>query len=231
VRIVLGNRPFQGAGASLYVGGPAAADIRYRRFKCEQPSALWYVVSDDQTLDPGAAEVPKCLAVAQVSSPTNEITYTISAELLDQALACQVRTFADDRENESIYRPRVIVTDSGGDDAGSILGVVTVDRSEKRDGGTVRIYFTYRAVRSGTAVQQFRVVQTAGPGTIADVVVTAYGSAQYSADVEGMADGDSCTFRIDGEAGAAVTTLATGIVLVADAAGPPAVTGATAIPY
>lgn len=225
--MLLGNRPFQnGPGASLYVGTPTAADIRYRRNRCVQDSSLWYPVSTD-TIEPGAATVPKCLRVGSAASPTDEIAYTLPAELEDATIAVQARTYANDYENETIYRPQVIVAASGEQDD-AILGTATILGTEKLDGGGMRLRFAYAASRSGVQPLEFALVQTSGPGSLSDVVIIAV-DRLHEIEVTGLADATAYGWRLEARSGAVSAVLGT-VSFTADAAGPPGVTGAVAVP-
>jgi hypothetical protein len=229
-RILLGQRPFAGdLGASLYAGTPAGVDIRYRRNKPVCPGALWWPVSTTETIDPGAASVDKTQRVASVTSPTDSIAYTLPAELLGVNVACQVRTYQDDYENETIYRPVIVGVDGGGDPADAILGTAVVITQEKRDSGGLRVQFAYTASRDGLQPTEFALVKTSGSGTVADVVITASGRSN-TIIVTGLTDGVTYGFRLEARNGSVTASLAT-LTFTADATGPGDPISVVATPY
>lgn len=217
VKILNTNRPFDGDGVKMYVGGPDASDIQYRpnQIVSQNYAPLIYPTSND-------------VSVATVLSPNAEdtISYTLPAELVGEKLWYQLRTFKDDYENDSIFRPKRLETDDGGDGDDTIYGTAAVVGLQKLDGGGVRITFVWRPVRDGLQPDTFNVVKTSGTGTIADVEVSVLGSGEYSAEVEGLSDGVDYTFRIDAVNGAVTVALVSGIEFTGDSAGPPAVTNA-----
>ena len=227
-RVLLANRPFQdGPGISLYVGTPDAAAIRYRRFKAVCPGVPWRPVSTE-TIDPGAATVPKCRRVGSVTSPTTSIDYTLPAELVDVALAVNVRTYQNDYENESIYRQVITATDSGGDSTDEILGTAVILAAEKRDAGGVRVRFVYTASRNGIQPTQFALVQTSGPGSLPDAVIDST-SRENSIDISSLTDGATYGWRLEARNGSVTANLGS-VTFTADAAGPADPTGLVAVP-
>ena len=229
VRVLLANRPFQGdLGISLYVGTPDAAAIRYRRNKVVCPGVSWRPVSTTETIDPGAATVPKCQRVASVLSPDTEIPYTLPAALQNVPLAVQIRTYQGDYENESTYRPVITSTDSGGDSVDEILGAATILGADKRDAGGVRVRFVYTASRSGLQPTQFALVQTSGPGSLADAVIDST-SRMNSIDIDSLTDGSTYGWRLEARNGTVTANLGS-VTFTADAAGPGDPTGLTAVP-
>lgn len=211
-------RPFQGSlGAKLYVGDTETT-ILFRNMQVT--SAQLLQMHDRSTAD---------AAVATVTSPTNELEYTLPVAKQGVNQWYQVRTHLNDYQNETIYLPRRFKTDVGGDGDPQIYGIGILDSTEKRDDGVVRLYFSYYGRRDGLQPEQFVVSKTAGTPTVADVEVPYIGDGQYWADLAGMANGDTATFQIVAENGTVSKTLVTGIVVTADAAGPPDVTNAVAV--
>lgn len=226
--VLLANRPFQGGpGISLYVGTPAATAIRYRRFKAVCPGVPWRPVSTE-TIDPGAATVPKCRRVGSVTSPTTSIDYTLPAELVNVPLAVNVRTYQNDYENESIYRQVITSTDSGGDGVDSILGSALILSVNKRDAGGVLVRFVYTAARDGLQPDQFALVQTSGPGSLDDAVIDST-SRENSIEITGLTDGATYGWRLEARNGAVTANLGT-VSFTADATGPADPTGVIAVP-
>lgn len=231
-RIVLGNRPFaDGIGASLYIGTAGEESINYRRNRISQHNSPFWPLSTS-IIDPGAETVPKCQAVAQVTSPTAQLTFDLPPEMFDSTVWYQVRTFKDDRENDSIYRPRSLTTDENGDTVNVIVGTATLVSIQPRDNGGVRVRFNWTASRNGVQPKSFSLVKTAGGGTVPTVTATAYvGKREYTIDVDGLADGVTYTFSLTATRGATTITLLTGLTCLVDASGPGEVTGLVAEAY
>ena len=219
VKILNTNRPFDGDGVKMYVG-TSPESIRYRpnQIVSQNYAPLIYPTTND-------------VSVATKSSPnaTDEISYTLPAALIDTEVWYQLRTYKDDYENQSIYRPRRLVTDGDGEEDNQIHGTALVTQLQKRDGGGLRIKFLYTAARDGLQPTQFVIVKTSGSGTIASVVVTATNAREYTADVAGLTNGVAYQFRLDAENGDVTATLLTGIAFTGDAAGPAAVTSLVAV--
>lgn len=229
VGVVLTARPYQGStiGASLYVGTPTEADIVYRRNKVVSPGVPFRTVGI-VTIAPGAAgSIPKSRRVAFVTDPTQTITYSLPAALQGVPVAFQIRTFRDDLENETIYRPVVTGTDGSGDQSDTILGTATVLDPIKLDGGGMRLKFVYIASAWGLQPTQFALVQTSGPGSLADVVVSAAGSVN-SIDITGLTDATAYGWNLEARNGA-VSVVLGAVTFTADSAGPSGVTAFAAV--
>lgn len=229
-RILLGQKPFAGGpGASLYVGTPDGPAIRYRRLKPVGPGSIWHPKTTTATIDPGADSVDKTQRVATVDSPDDQMTYTLPAALLGVPVACQVRTFQDHYENETIYRPVIVGVDGDGDQADTILGTVAVLRVAKLDDGGMLVAFAYTPSPSGLQPAEFAVVKTAGSGTVADVVADANGLRVQEIQVDGLTNGVDYVFDLEGRVDAVEQVLAS-FTFTADAAGPASPT-VTAVAY
>lgn len=219
------HRPFaDGLGAALYVGIGSPLNIKYRRGLIPNGCdiALWGSESDF-----GGEIVKKTLYVETIKSPTAEFTYTIPAAYYGEEIYFQVRSHQADIENESIYRPQALQTDSSGNGVNEIRGSGRFLSVEKRDGGTLRFRFVYDSVRDGLQPSQFVITKTAGPGSVDPVAVTHSGLRNYELDVPSLADATEYTFQLSAENGSTTVVLDT-ITATADAAGPPAVSGLTA---
>lgn len=211
------ERPYQGdGGAKLYVGTGGPENIRYRSaraFNAAKP--------------PLVIDTSRDVSVATVTNPDNEFLYTLPDAYLEPGVRdniwFNVRTFAHDVENEAISGARKLVVDDVGDEEETVLGTIIYLRSEKRDGGVVRMVFEFRPSPDGVQPTSFRLEQTGGTGTVDDVIVTAGGLGVYHGDVEGLDDGETAVMRISGEVEAVSTVLLSGIDLLADAEGPPEV--------
>ncbi|OGT59909.1 MAG: hypothetical protein A3E01_10725 [Gammaproteobacteria bacterium RIFCSPHIGHO2_12_FULL_63_22] len=231
------QRPFAGGiGASLYLGDgdpltdPGPVSILYRRNTIldgsDQP------VLCGEIHDFGAASYHKSPAVDQVTSPTEEMAYAIPAALYGRVVWAQVRTFKDDVENESLYRPRRIVLDGSGGDAAEILGTARVTELLALDGGGVLVRFIYDAVRDGAQPEQFALSRTAGPTSpLPGVTLFVAGQRRYELTIASLQDAGAYTFTIRGEAAATSKDLVIGITFTADGDGPPAVSGLSAVEY
>lgn len=230
--LVFAHRPFAGGlGVSLYVGAGSADAINYRRNRILD-GADGLIANLDGETDLGATSFAKCQAVAQIEQPDTELEYSLPADLLDVDVWAQVRTFRDDWENESLYRPKQITVDSGGDGADGIVGVARIISLEKRDGGGLRVLFVYEASRDGLQPETFTIEKTSGAGSVGIVEVTAYvGVRDYTADVTNLTDGVAYTFSLIGHSGSVDTPLLTGIAFTGDSDGPGTVTGLVAEEY
>lgn len=206
---VIVERPFQGSlGAKLYVAAGDPTDIIYRPNRVYDPRHL--------KLQP---VTERDMSVATVNSPDEEFSYTLPAELIGVDISCQVRTFANDYENETIYRARTLASDGGGDEVSEIRGSGQIVSTVKLDGGGRRIRFIYRASIEGVQPESFALVKTAGSGTIADVVQSA-GARADAIDVTGLTDGQEYTFRLEARAtGVSALNLDT-VTFTADGSGP-----------
>lgn len=235
--ICFAQRPFAGTlGASLYLGDgdpsadPGQTSIVYRRNLILD--GVDQLVSCGVTLPLGASSVPKTPAVAQVASPTDELSYAIPAALHGRVVWAQVRTFAGDVENESIYRPRRIVLDGDGDLDDRILGAARVTELVALDGGGVLVRFTYDAARDGAQPTQFALVRTAGPTSPASGTTPfVSGGRRYEISIPSLQHAGSYTFKLRADAASSAADLVTGILFTADGAGPPAVSSLSVEEY
>lgn len=228
-RIVLTARPYQGSteGASLYVGTPDENSINYRRNKSVSPGQPFRTVGT-KTITPGAAgSIPKTRRVAFVTNPTQTINYTLPAALVGVPVAFQVRTFRDDLENEQIYRPVVTGTDGSGNQSDTIQGTATILDPIKLDGGGVRVKFVFTASAYGIQPTQFALVQTAGPGSLPDAVITAAGSLN-SIDIAGLTNATAYGWNLQARNGA-VSVVLGAVTFTADSAGPSGVSAFAAV--
>lgn len=213
------RRPFAGAlGAKLYVGSGGPVGIVYRTALIGDGRNLVLVVPE--TLD---------AAVATAASPGAVLVANLPAALFAGEVWCQVRTHRDDVENDTLWRPRRLPVDAGGDGTATILGTCRVMTPEKRDDGGVLIRFVWSPARDGIQPEQFAVVKVTGAGAVATVALSTIGAGTYEADVTGLTDAVAYTFRIDAETsvGPVSVTVATGIDFTGDSSGPPPVTNAT----
>jgi hypothetical protein len=217
---ILAERPFQGGpGARLYVAAGEPTDIIYRPARAFDPKRL-----------PLLPVLTRDLAVATCLEPDTELSYVLPPELIGVPISCQVRTFADDYENDTIYRPRTVSSDDDGEDNTAILGTAVVVSVTKLDGGGMRLQFTYTVSRNGRMPDYFSVVKASGPGTV-PITQVDYFDRDYSVDVSGLVDAEDYTFDLIGHSGAVDTTLIAAIAFTADTMGPDAVTSLIAEEY
>lgn len=229
--LALYDRPYAGTlGVSLYAAAldpltdPGPRSIEYRRCRILDGSDS-VIAGVEGVFALGADSVPKSPRLASVTQPTDEISYPIPAEWQDQTVWAQLRPYAQDYENETIYRPRRIVLDSNGDDASPVLATATVLKTEKRDGGGMLVRFTYNASRDSATPLQFVLTKATGTGTITPGTV-AYAADQriYEIEVTGLTNAVAYTFTLSAETAVGSTDLVTGMAFTGDSAGPPAVT-------
>lgn len=229
--LLLYHRPFAGSlGVSLYAApvdpeadpGPRAIEYRRNRILNSSDQCLAGV---DGVFNLGATSVEKCPRLAVVTQPTEEISFTIPAEWEGQTVHVQLRPYAEDYENETVYRPRKLTLDGDGEDATPVLGTATVLATEKRDGGGMRLRFAWNPSRDGGVPIQFVLTKATGSGSIMPGTV-AYNDTQrvYEIDVSGLTNAVAYTFTLSAETEAGSTDLVTGIAFTGDSAGPPAVT-------
>jgi hypothetical protein len=215
---IITDRPYQGGpGAKLYVAAGNPTDIIYRAARAYDPKhlALQPVVTRD-------------VSVATVNSPTTRLSYTLPAALLNTQLSCQVRTFAGDYENETIYRPRIVSVDGGGTPNDSILGTAVVISIEKRDNGGVLVTFAYTASANGLQPDTFALLKTSGGGTVADSTIPATDRVQ-SIETDGLADGVAYGFNLQARSGA-ITVVLGSLTFTADTTGPSDPVNVIAVP-
>lgn len=227
--LLLYHRPYQGAlGAALYVAAvdpltdPGPTSIEFRRNRTlDGTDGL--IAGIDGVFALGAASVPKSPAVAFVDSPTAEIRYAIPVAWHGKTIWAQVRTHANDRENETLYRPVRLTLDSGGDDDTPVYGTATIIAAEKRDAGGLLVRFAYNASRLGATPTEFTMTKATGTGTITPGSVD-YVTDQriYEIEVSGLTNAVAYTFTLAATHAGGSTDLAT-VAFTGDAAGPPAV--------
>lgn len=225
-----GHRPFNGTGASLYIGsgapdpGPESILFRLLRF-----GACLFLQGVQSTI--GGTNVNKTARVASVSDPTDEIPYTLPGTLANTTVYAQVRAYKDDAENETNFRPVRIELDGSLADITGIHGTALLLDYEPRAAGVVRIRFAWIPARTGTQPAQFVAVRTAGPTSPANATITAVTRGRvYEIDTPALSDSAPYTYKIRAENGATTLDVLTGISITADATGPTAPTSGSASP-
>ena len=225
--IGLRNRFTGGPGVSLYLGPPGVDDAsrityRRRRFLNRQ-----HFVGLDAWTGGGEFFLHDSI-VAQVTCPTEEITYTLPAEYTSTTFWAQLRTFEGGLENPSIYGAQRISVDSDQEQSNTIDGSAFVTAIQKRDAGGLRVRFEWLPAITGIQPTQFTLTRTAGPTSPADVTVAVSSvPTAYQIDVASLTDAGAYTFNLVAENGAVTKTLAV-VNFTADAAGPSSVTGLSA---
>lgn len=229
-RSLRGHRPFNGTGASLYIGSgspdPGPESVLFRRHRLARGR---FLQGPESTI--GDTGVNKTARVASVNDPTDEIPYTLPAGLASQTVYVQVRTFKDDVENETNFRPLRMELDGSLEDATAIHGTALLLDYEPLAGGIVRIRFVWIPARTGVQPTQFVAVRTAGPTSPANATVAAtLRGHTYEIDTPALSDSAPYTYKIRAENGATTLDVLTGIAIQADATGPTAPTSGTASP-
>jgi hypothetical protein len=224
----LRNRFEGGPGVSLYLG-PAGTDdatqIQYRNRRLFN-GQVWFPLSTGW--NGGQEFFLHDSIIAQVTCPTEEITYSLPVAYTDTTFWLQLRTFAGGLENPSIYAQQRITVDSDQEQADSIDGSAFVTAIQKRDAGGLRVRFEWIPAITGIQPTQFTLSRTAGPTSPSDVSVTASGLfLYYEIDMASLQDAGAYTFALKAVNGAITKTLST-ISFTADASGPAAVTSLAA---
>lgn len=170
--------------------------------------------------------LPKSPAIAFVDSPTAEIRYPIPVEWHGKTIWAQVRTHAQDYENETLYRPRQITLDGSGDDDTPVYGTATILAAEKHNDGGLRVRFSFTASRTGATPTAFTLTKATGTRTIAPGSVDYVADGRtYEVDVAGLTDAEAYTFTLSATHAGGSTDLAT-VAFTGDSSGPPAVIAA-----
>lgn len=220
------HRPFQGRGASLYVGIGATSDaIVYH--KCRVMGGQW-------TKGPGGFTIAQGLSkhcfVAQTDENTPQFDYTFPPAWNGERVWIQVRTFWNDTELPVTHGAVAIDVDLGGELDTPINTTGTIIAADKRDGGVYRIRCRIQLAIDGLQPDTLLIRKTAGSGTLADVTTTLRsGVRYYELDTAALTNAGSYTFALIAQNGSAEQQLDT-ITFTADAAGPAAPTGLTLTP-
>ena len=209
--IIYTAAPFAGQGASLYVS--IGTTVQYRDLSLDFGTSLGTL-----------PDVTKTTRVDSVSSPAAGITFAIDPAWLGQTISVDVRTFKDDVENESTDF-QTIVLDGSGDETSTIDGTAELLDTDIRDGGVVRIRFTWTPGLTGLQPSTFTAIRTAGPTSPSNIVYTA-GTGRQVIEIETgtLSDASAYTYKIQAASGATTLDVLTGITFTADATGPTAPT-------
>jgi hypothetical protein len=232
-RATRSNCPFQGKGASLYLGGgnpdPGASSILFRNLRA-WPLRGQFTAGAGSKI--GGTNTQKTARVASVADPTAAFAYAVPGTYAGKTLYAQVRTFKDDVENETTAAPARLVLDGSLNNAAPVTGRARLLRPELRDGGVVRIRFQYFPDPTGLRPLLFRIQRTAGPTSPADVTLNySAPNTLFEIDTPALSDSAPYTYKLRAENGATTLDLLTGITFTADATGPVAPTAPTALPF
>lgn len=223
--LLLAERPFEGEGVSLYA--ESGTSVRFRRPMLINSRFGFLAIPTDSRflMTPDGEFLPKTLRVGFAAAPEESIDYTVPPAWYPGNVALSLRTFKDGIENEGISVKAVTLNASGEFDA-SLAGTAALLSREQRDGGVVRIRFSW--VNSGTLTPtSIKLIRTAGPTSPADQTYAYVGDGVYEIDSTALSDASAYTFKIQMVVASPSTTLdvLTGISMTADATGPTAPTG------
>lgn len=171
----------------------------------------------------------KTTRVAFVEDPETEIVYELPAAMLGQTVKFDLRRFAIDVEavNDN-YQTRTVAVDGDGEDETSILGTAYLLGTSLLTEGRVKVDFVFTASTSGVQPARFELRRTAGPSSPAAGIALANSltnaTGPYSITSPELLDTSAYTFKITAVNGSTEADLITGIVVTADASGPPAPT-------
>lgn len=231
--LLLIETPFAGEGVSLYAA--QGSTVQYRRpiffggnslGKRKLGGVLRLPtdsrISSSEDLD---VPLPRTLRVASAASPDVSLDYAVPVGWYSGNVALNLRTFKDGIENEDISVSVVTLNGSGEFDA-SLAGTAVLLGTEQRDGGVVRIRFSWKNTGTLTPTS-IKLIRTAGPTSPADQTYAYSGDANYTIDTTALSDASAYTFKIQMVVSSPSTTLdvLTGISITADATGPTAPTG------
>lgn len=223
-RFLMGDSPFDGEGVSLYAN--LGTEVEYRRpfYQCSR-GVLWR--GDDSRLKMvgGGTFLPSTLRATFALSPNQDIYYLFPTEWNEQQVALNIRTFKDGIENEDIS-VKVVTLNSDGEFDESLTGTAVLLSTKQRDGGVVRIRFSWTNTGSLTP-DSLKLIRTAGPTSPSDQTYAYTGDGIYEIDTTELSDAAAYTFKIQMVVDDPATTadVLTGISITADATGPIAPTG------
>lgn len=205
------TRPFDGIGASLYIG--SSLPLQYRNLQVENVC----VVAPRMT----ANMSPTTRVASDTAAEGDELAIDIDVTAYKGATVyVDVRHFRDDVENEAEHPQRVTI-DSGGDDVPEIRGIASLVDIEQRVGGVVRFTFRWTASVDGVQPTSFRLARTSGPTSPANVTISADGSGLYEIESVALSDSATYTFTVTAINGSTSLVVLTISGVQADATGPP----------
>lgn len=221
-----GGTPFEGEGVSLYAN--FGTEVVYTRpmFLCDRGLLPG---GDSSRLRSGEEFLPRTERVAFALSPEDSIDFEYPPEWEGETIAVNVRTFKDGIENEDLS-VRAIALSEGGEIVESLDGEAEILSIEARDGGIVVIRWRWR--NTGTVTPDtFSLIRTDGPTTPDPIVLDDSGDGEYEYETLELEDSAPYTFKIQAAGGMLTADVLTGIAVQADASGPIAPTGGSAVAW
>jgi hypothetical protein len=214
---LINNRPFQGATdqAKVYAGLGSSDLIRYR------PNQVF-----DGNNIPINYQALNDVSVATETNPDDLFMFVAPVEWYSRDdIWLQVRTSANDYENETLYRPRRIALDGSGNLVRTISGTYVLLGVDPGDAGSPSIRFMWTSDRSSLAVLEFQAVYVSGTSNFGTVTVPIVRGRVQRLELSGLATGSySCTLKAKNSS--VLLTLGTVTFTVASA---PTTTGALVI--
>lgn len=227
--IPLRNRFEGGPGVSLYIGPPGVDDpeqIVFRKRRLLNGLSWFPLLS----WTGGGEFFLHDSIVAQVTCPTEEITYSLPATYDDVTFWVQVRTFEGGLENQSIYRSQRVTVDADQNGSSTIDGTAIITGVIKLDDGGLRVQWLWLPAVTGIQPTTFVIRQTSGPTVLSDVETSVDTDIVINeADVVGLQDAGLYGFNLLAVTGASSRTLAS-VSFTADATGPTAAASILAQP-
>jgi len=223
-KFLSGDSPFGGEGVSLYAQNGSSVDFRRPFHLC----SLGVLSIGDDTrlkLEGDDGFLARTLRVASAATPDESLDYTVPGAWYPGQVTLALRTYKDGFENEDLTIKTVTLNASGEFDA-SLAGTAVLLSKQQRDGGVVRIRFSW--VNTGTLTPtSIKLIRTAGPTSPADQTYAYVGDGIYEIDTTALSDASAYTFKIQMVVASPSTTadILTGISVTADATGPTAPTG------
>lgn len=231
--LLLIETPFEGEGVSLYA--ESGTSVQFRRPLYLGGSSLGKrklggvlrlpANSRISSTENRSVPLPRTLRVASQAAPDVSLDYTLPGAWYPGQVTLALRTYKDGFENEDLTIKTVTLNASGEFDA-SLAGTAVLLSTQQRDGGVVRIRFSW--VNTGTLTPtSIKLIRTAGPTSPADQTYAYVGDGTYEIDTTALSDASAYTFKIQMVVASPSTTadILTGISVTADATGPTAPTG------
>jgi hypothetical protein len=200
--LMLVERPFEGEGVSLYAQEGTA--VQYRRPIFLRGCSLGKKglggvlampdISRLRSSEDLDVPLPRTLRVASAAAPDESLDYTVPVGWYSGQVAMNLRTFKDGVENEDIA-VSVITLNGDGEFDESLAGTAVLLAREQRDGGVVRIRFSW--INTGTLTPtSIKLIRTAGPTSPSDQTYAYSGDGTYEIDTTALSDASAYTFKI-----------------------------------
>lgn len=165
--------------------GYSAAGIFYRKNLILDGADAFITLSANY----GAVSFLKTLALVQVSSPTTTISYSFPSTAWGQKLWIQLRTFAGDYENESLFRPVQITLDGSGNIFEFLSGIYQLLSVAVGDGGSAVINFTWVLNSQSVPVAHFVATRVSGPTSPGPTSVVPASGRIQAVTISGLSTG------------------------------------------